>query len=79
MPITFSSDEVETANPDEKSILKTLKDRAVQALEADLLESASQLGLTQVVKALGRLPLLRIFRLCLGIGSLCCHASAMLA
>merc|ERR1711959_418967 len=52
--------EVDAANPDEKSILKTLEDRAVQSLEADLLESASQLGVTQAAYVATRTRLMKL-------------------
>ena len=40
--------EVDTANPDEEDVLKTLKEHASEGLEADLLGSAYEVGLSQV-------------------------------
>jgi hypothetical protein len=39
---------VDIANPDEESVLDTLKKDAGEALEADLLESDKEAGLSQV-------------------------------
>ncbi len=40
--------QVNTQNPEEEEVLKTLKQQASKSLEADLLESEVELGLTQV-------------------------------
>merc|ERR1719191_2034396 len=51
---------VDTTNPDEDAILSTLKDHAKQALEADLLDSASQFGLTQAAYVATRARLAKL-------------------